>query len=230
MKRKILAMIVVLSCWWGTASAQALIALLFGGKMKNDKIKLGIYLGASSTWITEAEGQRVRPGLAIGAYTAYIMNPKWELCMYLIMKSPGGARSLRYDQSFAAPGDSTLVGADFSRFMTYIHVSPVIRYKFSPSWSVALGPQLAGRLRAKDTYSEDIGEGTSSFTYNTRDYISLIDVGMTTDLQYTLMKGNGIRLDIQYNMGFINIYNDKSPFRGMNRQLMFGVGIPIGRK
>lgn len=211
------------------ASAQALIALVFGGKMKNDKIKLGIYLGASGSWITEAEGKQVQPGLVLGAYTAYILHPKWELCLYLIMKSPKGARQIRYNQLLSAPGDSTLTGADINRSFTYMNASPLIRYKLSESWGIAAGPQLAARVRAKDTYTKDVGEGTSSFTFNAKKYIKLVDVGLAFDLQYTLMKGKGIRLDLQYNMGLMNIYNDRSALSGKNVQLVFGVGIPIGK-
>ena len=92
-----------------TASAQALIALMFGGKIKNDNIKLGIYLGASGSWITHGEGQQPKIGLAIGAYTSFKLKSKLDLCMYIIMKSPKGARQLNYSERLVQPGDSVLL-------------------------------------------------------------------------------------------------------------------------
>lgn len=67
---------------------QALIALLFGKKITNDRLKLGIVLGASSSWIDHASGQQPRYGFAIGAYTTYDINTHWQFAMDIIMKSP----------------------------------------------------------------------------------------------------------------------------------------------
>ncbi len=213
-----------------TVNAQALIALMFGGKIRNDNIKLGIYLGASGSWITHGDGQQPKIGLAVGAYTSFRLKPKLDLCMYIIMKSPKGARQLNYSERLVQPGDSALVGADLNRSLTYITISPLLRYNITPSFALALGPQLAGKFHARDNFSRSVSGGELSYGYNVRDYIKLVDAGLSFDLQYTLMKGEGLRLNLQYNMGLFNIYNGKSALNGQNRQLLAGVGIPIGRK
>ncbi|RPD40688.1 hypothetical protein EG028_11665 [Chitinophaga barathri] len=212
------------------ASAQALIALVFGGKIKNDNIKLGIYLGGSGSWITDGDGQQPRIGLAFGAYTVFKLKPKLDLCMYIIMKSPKGAKQLNYTERLVQPADSGLVGADLNRNFTYINISPILRYNITPSFALGFGPQLAGRMHAKDNFTRDVNDGTLMYMHNVKDYIKLVDAGLTFDMQYTLMKGEGLRLNLQYNMGLFNIYNGESGLNGQNRQILVGVGIPIGRK
>lgn len=212
------------------ASAQALIALMFGGKIKNDNIKLGVYLGGSGSWITHADGQQPRLGLAIGAYTSFRLKPKLDLCMYIIMKSPKGARQLNYTERLVQPGDSALVGADLNRTLTYISISPLLRYNITPSFALGFGPQIAGKFHARDNFTRSVSDGDLSYARNVRDYIKLVDAALSFDAQYTLMKGEGLRLNLQYNHGIFNIYNGKSGLNGQNRQILVGVGIPIGRK
>lgn len=41
------------------------------------------------------------------------------------------------------------------------------------------------------------------------------------------MKGKGLRLNAQFNLGFINIYKN-TDMSAYNRQVLVAVGIPIG--
>ncbi|SEW43605.1 outer membrane beta-barrel protein [Chitinophaga arvensicola] len=209
-----------------TLKGQALIALLFGKKITNDRLKLGIILGASSSWM-EVSGERPRIGFAIGAYTSYDFNDKWQGVMDIIMKSPKGAREIRYENTFITPDDPQLVGTEINRNVTYLTVAPLIRYKFTPSFGLAIGPHLGARVTAKDTYEKGMDQGSLSYKYNSKDQYHLADVGGTFDIQYVLMKGKGLRLNAQFNLGFINVYknSDRSAY---NRQVLVAVGIPIG--
>jgi hypothetical protein len=209
------------------AQGQALIALLFGKKITNDRLKLGIVLGASSSWISDASGQHPRYGFAIGAYTTYDMNAKWQFAMDIIMKSPKGARDIRYENTFITPDDPQLVGTEIDRLVTYLTVAPLMRYKFTPSFGVAVGPHLGARVRASDTYEKSMDQGTLSYKYNSKEHIHLADFGATFDVQYTLMKGHGLHLNAQFNLGLVNFYKDTDG-NGYNRQVLVTVGIPIG--
>ncbi|HEY9258909.1 outer membrane beta-barrel protein [Chitinophaga sp.] len=207
---------------------QALIALLFGKKITNDKLKVGIILGGSSSWIEHATGQQPRVGFAIGAFTTYdLNNPKWQLVMDIIMKSPKGAKGLRYENTFITPDEPKMVGTEIDRKVTYLTVAPLIRYKFTPSFGLAVGPHLGARLRANDTYELGMDQGTLSYKYNSKPNTHLADAGATFDVQYTLMKGKGVRLNAQFNLGFVNFYKD-TDLTGYNRQVLVTVGIPIG--
>ncbi|WP_158538581.1 porin family protein [Chitinophaga skermanii] len=212
-----------------TAQSQALIALVFGGKITNTRLRVGIYLGASGSWITEGDGQVPRYGLAIGAYTNYRLQEKWDLVLNIVMKQPKGANEMNYDNKLIAPLDSNLIGTDIDRRVTYLDVMPMIRYNITPSWGIAFGPQLAARTTAKDTYKKDDENGTLSYQVKTKDYIKRIDVGLSFDVQYTLMKGHGMRLNATYNLGLMNFYKDNAGLTGKHQQILVGVGIPIGK-
>lgn len=206
---------------------QALIALLFGKKITNDKLKVGIILGASSSWLENATGQRPRIGFAIGAYTSYDFNDKWQGVLDIIMKSPKGAKDIRYENTFITPDDPQLVGTEIDRNITYLTVAPLIRYKFSPSFGIAAGPHLGARVTARDTYQKGMDQGELSYRYNSKDYTHLADAGATFDIQYVLMKGKGLRLNAQFNLGLVNIYKNTN-MHAYNRQVLLTVGIPIG--
>lgn len=206
---------------------QALIALLFGKKITNDRLKVGIILGASSSWLENATGQRPRVGFAIGAYTSYDFNDKWQGVLDIIMKSPKGAKDIRYENTFITPDDPQLVGTEIDRNITYLTVAPLIRYKFSPSFGIAVGPHLGARVTARDTYQKSMDQGELSYRYNSKDYTHLADAGATFDIQYVLMKGKGLRLNAQFNLGLVNIYKNTN-MAAYNRQVLLTVGIPIG--
>ncbi len=118
------------------SAAQALIALVFGKKLTTDRLHIGIYLGASGSWLQNATGQHPRVALAVGAYTAFDLNKDWQLELDIIMRSPRGADRLRYENAFVAPEDSMLVGSELDRKLTYITFAPLIRWRISPSFGI----------------------------------------------------------------------------------------------
>lgn len=210
-------------------SGQALIALVFGKKITTQRLHMGIYLGASGSWLQHATGQQPRIALAVGAYTAYDLDKHWQLELDIIMRSPRGANQLRYENAFAAPEDTLMRGVAFDRKLTYITFSPLLRWRLSPSFGIAAGPQLAVRTVAKDIFKREMERGTLSYNYDSRDDIHRFDAGAVFDLQYVLMKGKGIRLNLQFGLGISNPYKPEGR-EGRSRQLLLGAGIPIGSK
>ncbi|NIG54935.1 outer membrane beta-barrel protein [Chitinophaga sp. Cy-1792] len=226
--KKITALIFLLTLGYQSLQAQALIALVFGKKITTTRLHVGIMVGLAGSYLEDATGQQPRYGLAIGAYTTYDLKKNWQLAMDIIMRSPKGARQLRYENAFQPPDDDQLVGQDFNRLITYMSFSPMIRYQFTPSFGLAVGPYGAIRTKAKDEFQKGTENGELTYTHNTKDNIHRIDGGATFDLQYVLMKGKGLRFNVQYNLGLGNIYKDD--LQGKNRQFLVAVGIPIGAR
>jgi len=222
-------LLIVASIFCSESKGQALIALLLGNKVKNDKIHVGIYLGASTSWIANAPGQTPRIGFAIGAYTTYAWKENWEIAIDIVMKSPKGGKKLGYGDSFTVPTDSIFHGEEFNRLQTYLSFAPLIRYKWNPSWGLALGPYFAARIKSKDVYTIHDDKVDQSYTYNSKSDTHLVDVGLSFDMQYVLMKGKGIRINAGFNLGLTNFYKDKAK-TAYQRQVLLGVGIPIGQK
>lgn len=211
------------------AAGQALIALVFGKKLTSDKLHIGIYLGSSESWLQHATGQHPRAALAIGAYTAFDLAEHWQLELDIIMRSPRGANRLRYENYFQPPEDSMLAGSEFDRKLTYITFSPLMRWRISPSFGIAAGPQIAVRTVARDIFHSERENGTLSYTYDARDDVHRLDAGAAFDVQYILMKGKGIRLNLQFGLGLTNLYK-REGYSGRSRQILLGAGIPIGHK
>lgn len=228
---KIVCCLFVLLLRSEVTNAQALFALLFGKKISNDKLELGIHLGEQVSVITGSNDGRSRIGFAIGAYTDIKLSNRWRFCNYFIFKSPKGVRKLPLGYSLGQAIDTVFAQeGSIARRLSYIELTPLIRYQLSPSFSIGIGPQVSYLAAAKDQYSEPLSTGELLYEYKIRNYTQQFDVGSTVDIQYHLLKGKGLRLNIRYSAGFINIYKDSAGLSGRNSVWHLGIGIPIRGK
>ncbi len=209
------------------AHGQALLALLFGKNIHNDNLSLGIHVGIEASNLTNTPGANLLPGLALGAYTNVKLKGKWTLSNYFIFKSPRGASSvpLAYQVQPNVPGAED---ANIKRKLTYMEISPLIRYSLTTGLSVAAGPQLSIRTVAKDMYKITLpDDGKETIVYNTRNSTDWIDVDIAEDVQYAFYQGKGIRLNLRFSQGLVNVYKSEIPFSAKNEYFQLGVGIPI---
>ncbi|QEE49025.1 PorT family protein [Flavobacterium alkalisoli] len=211
-------------------SAQAVLALFFGDKIQSDKVSVGLYFAGQSSYITNTDDSKNSLGLAIGAYTDIKLGEsnKWMITNFMSFKCPKGMKDipLNYEviENADYPADSRI-----QRKLTYFEIVPLLRYKFTPSLSVAAGPQFGVRIKSKDLYIDEREDGsTSTVEYKTKDYFTRFDAGLAADLQYVLEKGEGIHFNLRFCSGLTNIYKSNVPFTGHNQYFHFGVGVPIG--
>lgn len=206
--------------------AQAMWALLFGKKIHNDKLSLGVHLALAASDLTKTESNLL-PGISFGAYTNLKFSNKLTLSNYFIFKSSRGANDvpLAYQIQPNVPGAEN---ATIRRKLTYIEISPLMRYNLTPELSLAAGPQLAARTVAKDIYRQTLGDGGKEILiYKIKDNINWFDFSAAADIQYAFYKGKGIRLNFRFSQGFTNVYKDPIPFQAKNQYFQLGVGIPI---
>ncbi len=209
------------------AHSQALLAILFGKNIKNDNLSLGVHVGIETSDLTNTPGSTLLPGLALGAYTNVKLKGNWTLSNYFNFKSSRGATNIPLDNQLIAdvPGATD---AKLKRKITAMEISPLIRYNVTPELSFAAGPQLALRTVSKDIYSISLpNDGKENITYGTRDYTNWIDVDGALDVQYAFYKGKGVRLNLRFSQGFVNVYDSKVPLDAKNQYFQLGVGIPI---
>jgi len=209
------------------AHSQALLAILFGKNVHNDNLSLGVHVGLETSDLTNTPGSTLLPGLALGAYTNIKLKGNWTLSNYFIFKSSRGAANipLNYQLLPDVPGATD---AKLKRKITAMEISPLMRYSLTPELSIAAGPQLAIRTVSKDIYSISLpNDGKETINYSTRDYTNWIDVDGALDVQYAFYQGKGIRLNLRFSQGFVNVYNSKVPFNAKNQYFQLGVGIPI---
>lgn len=209
------------------AHGQALLALLFGNKISNPNLSVGIHVGLEMSNLTNTPGANILPGLALGAYTNIKFSDKWSLSNYFIFKSPRGATSVPLAYQIQ-PNVPDAEDANLRRKLTDLEISPLPRYNFTPELSFALGPQLAIRLVSKDIYTSTLSDGgKETLVYNLKDDYDRFEIDAAADVQYAFYKGNGIRFNLRFSQGLTNIYNDKVPFDAKSQYIQLGVGIPI---
>jgi hypothetical protein len=223
------------------ANSQALIALLIGDKIQSDNVKLGLFIGEQSSYITGANSVEFRPNLSftIGAYVDVKMgkNDKWILQNYIVFKAPKGAAGLDVSKESLSTNPLLIENMKMiKRNITYFQLTPVIRFCLTPTWSLGFGPYAGYKMLATDTYSTktDIHSiktdgGDLSYKLKTTNDFSTIDFGTAFDLQCRLMKGKGLQFNLRYEQGLTNIYKDKTHEKGLNMAFHLGVGIPMGK-
>ncbi len=222
------------------AHSQALIALLFGKKISNDKLQLGLFLAAQNPVMYPMKGDFLNVGFSIGAYTDIKLgtSDKWMLSNYLVFKSPQGVRHLPATENFLDINDlpielQGLEGIYINRDITNFEITPLIRYNITPSWAIGTGPCFGFRMIAKDTYvstrtdSEGNKIGVWDYTTSIKSYTNWYNVGFAIDVQYRLLKGKGMNFNVRYAQGFTDVYKNTSQ-SGRSAYIHVGMGIPIG--
>ena len=214
------------------AKGQALIALLLGDKVGSDNVKMGLFLGEQGSYISNANTTSFKPNLslAIGAYVDVKIdkNNKWFIQNYLLFKAPKGASGLDVNkESFPVDTFITAHTDMIKRSLTYLQLTPVVRYCFTPSWSVGLGPYVGFLIKGTDTYSAHLDKGDLAHTMKMTNNYRTVECGLAFDVQYRLLKGRGIQVNLRYELGLLNVYKSNTGMNGLNRAFHLGVGIPI---
>jgi len=233
--KKVILLLFLVTLTSVSAKSQAVIALLFGDKIKSDNIGLGLFIGEQGSFITGAETLEFRPNLSLslGAYIDVKIghNDKWILQNYILFKSPKGAAGLDVKSELLAADSLVITHTDMiQRKLSYLQVTPVMRYCLSPTWSVGVGPYAALLARGHDIYSVKKNEGDLSYNMKMRDKFNWIDFGLALDLQCRLMKGKGLQFNLHYEQGLIEIYKQSTGLSGKNMTFHIGAGIPIKGK
>lgn len=210
-----------------SAHSQAMLALLFGKNIHNDNLSLGIHVGLAGSDLTSTPGSKLLPGLDLGAYTNVVLSAKWTLSNYFIFKSSRGASSIPLDHQIQqdVPGAAS---ATIKRKLTYMEISPLMRYNLTAELSVAAGPQVGIRTVAKDIYDITVPNGgKENIVYGLGGSYCLLDLDAAADIQYAFYEGKGVRVNLRFSQGLTNIYKDAVPFQAHNQYIQLGVGIPI---
>ena len=207
--------------------SQALIALLFGSKLSNPKLVMGMQLGGNLSFQTNSNYKNPLPNFAFGAYINYKFSPKWHLNTFLTLKSNRGVNGLDTSYSIYKPLDTSLTSASLQRKLTYIDINPEFQFLMSKSFAIGVGPVISILTKAKDIYKGTRGEAEATEQYNIYKKLNLFDVGVSIDLQYTLNKGEGLVINLKYIQGFLNPYKNGVNPSAMTSFLNLGLGIPI---
>ncbi len=208
-------------------NSQVLIALVFGDKLNNGKIEMGIQLAAQGFQFTGIDDE-LDIGFAFGAYLDIKLSDRWVITNDFMFKSPKGGKQIPQTYWFSSTDGVSPDDVSAKRHLSYFELTPMLRYQFNRSWSTAIGPQIALNTKATDIYQEKANDGTYTYRTHIRDHITLMDAGIAVDVQWRLMKGKGLRINLRFAQGLVNVYKDGEPANAKNQTYQVGVGIPIG--
>lgn len=220
----------VFLCCSQAVQGQALIALLFGKKIVNDRLSMGLELGLQESTISNISGWRPRSSFAIGAYTDILVGKKpgrWSASIYMLFKSSKGIDHIGLDEAVTPVPAGATDELHVNRKFTYFEILPFMRYELKKAFYLGLGPDLAIRTIAKEEFEGRENRNTLLYSANASDYFNPFDLGVAVSLQYRLRQGKGMKLSMHYAQGLLNIYRGGEQ-KGVNCELHLGIGIPIG--
>jgi len=231
--KKFIPILLLLALLPVTAKSQAIIALLLGDKIQSDKVKLGLLIGAQGSGIMDAKTVAFKPNIAFsfGAYVDVKLDKKgkWILQNYLLFKAPkGGAGLDAKTESFFTVNPLVIQNfAMLQRKLTYLQLTPVMRYCFIPSLNIGVGPYVGVLMSANDIYTRKKDADKVTHKIKTYKNYSPVDFGLAFDLQCRLLKGTGVQINLRYEQGLINTYKSITGKNGLNMGFQVGVGIPM---
>ena len=227
---KKLLVILVLLFMTVQGNSQALIALLFGDKISNPKLQMGMQLGGNLSFQTNSAYLHPLPSFAFGAYVNYKAGKKWRLNTFVTLKSNRGVNGLDTSYAIFHSADKSLTDASLKRKLTYIDINPEFQFRVSRSFAIGAGPVISILTMARDYYTGTRGTASVTEEYNIYKNLNIFDAGISFDLQYTLEKGEGIIINLKYIQGLVNPYKKGANPSALTSFLNLGVGIPMKSK
>jgi hypothetical protein len=216
------------------AQSQILITLLLGDKLNSDGLEFGLVGGVNWANISGLETQKYEHHWNLGFYFDIRMKEPWYLYTGVLVKSSMGVSKL-------SPTDLQYLGAtvytddteenaplvgDYSQKMSYFLVPVLARYKFKNHLFVEAGPQFGLMYRSWVEFNSDIKGNDAVIKEYNRDLINVIDAGVSAGIGYTMLKGKGWTIGLNYYYGFVNVYKGNSATK--NSAFFAKLHIPIG--
>jgi hypothetical protein len=213
------------------AQGQALIALLFGKKISNPRMSMGLELGLQLSTISNIPVWRPRSSFAIGAYTDIQLGRMdtlgpWSVSIYGLFKSSKGVANASIDYAVADLPAGVTDELRIERRLTYFEILPLLRREIRKHMFVGFGPDIGIRTVAKDDFIGKKDKDKLVYTQNVRDYFNPFDLGLALSFQYRFRQGKGLKLTVHYAQGLTNIYKG-GDLRGVNCEMHIGLGIPL---
>jgi len=212
------------------ASAQVLIALLFGEALNSGKVEFGLDGGANWAGMRGVEGAGTLTTWNLGFYfDIKLKNPVWMVHTGVIVKSSMGADHLPVYPLGDAALDEEFSGGSVTRRLSYFNVPLMIKYRGHKHFYAEGGIQLGLLYKASDTFTNHVPDGGDlSYKISNRDLYHRLDAGLVVGVGYRLLGGNGMNIGVRYYHGLADIAKDDAGPRQYNRTLYLTVGIPIG--
>jgi len=209
-----------------TAQSQVLITLLLGDKLNAPGLEFGLETGSNWSNNRGFESNHLLGTFNLGFYFDIRLKNQWYLNTGVMAKSTMGVDKLTSgDLDFLG---TTLYEEDgiyqqrFSNFLLPI----LAKYKFGNHFYVEAGPMVGWLRDAYVEFNYDQEDRNARIREFNRDLFNRIDAGISGGVGYTLMKGTGISIGLDYYYGLVNAIKEQSG--SGNNSIFLKFNIPVG--
>lgn len=208
------------------ASAQVLIALLFGDKLNSEKMEFGFNITPTLSTLTETGGD-FKSGLGLGLYFNIKLRPNLYFHPELNAKSAFGTTNLSPYATGYHDVDQIYLNDDKAKVLRKIKAMSLpllMRYRIKGLLFANFGPQINVFYRPKDVFSTDADENQLDYTTPIKDEVSFMDVGIVGGLEYKIKKDKGLGIGLRYYYGFTDVL---TKMNGSQRNSAFNLSVFI---
>ena len=214
------------------ARAQVLISILLGDKLNTGKIEFGLEGGMNWSTLHGLSEAKKLSSFNLGFYfDIKLKKAPWMINTGVIVKSSMGADGLSVYSLGDQGLDSSFIGGEVARKISYFNVPIMIKYLFKNNIYLKGGIQLGLRYNAFDKFTNSIqDEEDLEYKLKIKQQFHPLDAGLTAGVGYRLRKGNGMNIGLQYYLGLVDVVIDDLSPKQFNRVIYLTGAIPIGVK
>jgi hypothetical protein len=224
--KKIVLIIILSITAAGVARSQVLITLIFGDKLNAPGLEFGLETGANWSTNRGFESNNMLGTFNLGFYFDIRLKNQWYLYTGVVAKSTMGVDKLTQgDLEFLGTPLYEEEGTYQQRFSNFL--LPILaKYKFKNHFYAEAGPMVGWLRDAHVEFRIDEDDRKARIEDYNRDLFNRIDAGIAGGFGYTLLKGTGISIGVNYYYGLVNAIKGISA--SGNNSIFLKFNIPVG--
>lgn len=221
-------LIQVLFAAFNPAKGQVIISLLFGEKLNSPKIEFGLTGGLNRSYFNGMSNSEGLNNFNLGFYFHILLKNQSYLSTGVLVKSNVGASGMP-TYSFGNPDfDNLYQDGELTTKVDYFYVPIMFHQRFNNRWYLEGGLQPGLRNKAKDIFETDLQDGDLSYTVDTRDDYTRLDVGLIGGVGYKFRKEiKSMSVGVQYYQGLVDITKAETS-NIKNASIYVFMRVPIG--
>lgn len=224
MKKFLVSFLLIVIC--KAASAQVLIALLFGDKLNTDKLQFGIFGGPTFSHISNLDA-KAKSGFNLGLFFNYKVSNNFFLHPEAIAKEALGAKDITPYPTGNPEIDDAFINGSITRKIKAVSLPLLVDYRIKGSLFAEAGPQVDLQLKTKDIFETEVDDNPLEYTTKLKDEITAFSVDVVGGLVYKLRKDKGVSLGLRYCYGLTDIVKNESG-KQANGAWLINIYIPVG--
>jgi len=208
------------------ASAQVIIALLFGDKLNTDKLEFGLFGGPTFSNISNM-GAEAKAGFNLGLFFNVKMSENFFLHPEAIAKESLGAKGIAPYPTGNPEIDEDFKNGSVTRKIKAVSLPLLVDYRIKGSLFVEGGPQVDWQLKTKDIFETEVDDNPLEYTTKVKDETTAFSVDIAGGLVYKFRKDKGLSLGVRYCYGLTDIMKQQEG-KQANGAWLINLYIPVG--